>query len=99
VLDRFNRKYKNGGSEIASAGRDPEAAMIARSTVWKALDLLPPRRRAVIVMYELEGLETSSIASLLGVRSITVRWHLSRGRQELARRIRPAGMQRIGDTE
>jgi RNA polymerase sigma-70 factor (ECF subfamily) len=99
VLDRFNRNTKTGGSEIASAGRDPEAAMIARTTVWKALDLLPPRRRTVIVMYELEGLEISSIASLLGVSSITIRWHLSRGRQELARVIKPEGMQRIGGTE
>jgi RNA polymerase sigma factor (sigma-70 family) len=67
--------------------------------VWKALDLLPPRRRAVIVMYELEGLEISSIASLLGVSSITIRWHLSRGRKELAHVIRPEVMQRTGGKE
>ena len=57
--------------------------------MWKALDVLSPRRRMVVVMHELEDLDISSIASLLGISSITVRWHLSRGRRELARAIRP----------
>jgi len=67
---------------------DPERAFLLRTTVWRALDCLPPRRRAVVVMHELEGLSTASIASLLGINAITVRWHLSRGRRELARRLR-----------
>jgi len=99
VRDRFTRNANIGGSESACAGRDAEAAVIARATVWKALDLLPPRRPAVIIMHELEGLEFSSIASLLGVSSITVRWHLSRGRRELARVIKPEAMQRTGGTK
>jgi RNA polymerase sigma-70 factor (ECF subfamily) len=89
VRDRFSRNTNLSGSETAGFGRDPEPAIIARTTVWKALDLLPPRRRAVVVMYELDGLDISSISSLLGVSSITVRWHLSRGRRELARAIKP----------
>jgi RNA polymerase sigma-70 factor (ECF subfamily) len=67
----------------------PEAAVIARATVWRALDALAPRRRAVVVMHELEGLAISSIASLLGISVVTVRWHLSRGRRELARILTP----------
>jgi RNA polymerase sigma-70 factor, ECF subfamily len=46
---------------------DAEAALIARTTVWQALDLLPPRRRAVLIMYELEGLAIPVIASLLSI--------------------------------
>jgi RNA polymerase sigma-70 factor (ECF subfamily) len=99
VRNRFNQNAKTDCSEMKSAGGDPEAAAIARTIVWKALDLLPPRRRAVIVMHELEGLEISSIASLLGVSSITVRWHLSRGRLELARAIKPGETLRIGGKE
>ena len=99
VCDRFTRNTNTGGSEIAVLGCNPEPAIIARTTVWKALDLLPPRRRAVVVMYELEGLEISSIASLLGVSSITVRWHLSRGRRELARVVKPEVMQGTGGIE
>jgi RNA polymerase sigma-70 factor (ECF subfamily) len=65
-----------------------EDALVARALVWHALDQLPPRRRAIVVMHELEGLAHADIASLLGITVITVRWHLSRGRRELARRLR-----------
>jgi RNA polymerase sigma-70 factor, ECF subfamily len=70
---------------------DPEAALVARATVWRALDRLTPRRRAVLVMYELEGLAIPAIASLLGVSAVTVRWHLSKARSDLARVLRPDG--------
>jgi DNA-directed RNA polymerase specialized sigma24 family protein len=36
-------------------------------------------------MHELEGLAVSTIASQLGISTITVRWHLSAGRRDLAR--------------
>jgi RNA polymerase sigma-70 factor (ECF subfamily) len=64
---------------------NPESAVLARTVVWRALDSLPPRRRAAIVMYELEGASIPAIAKLLGVTPVTVRWHLSRGRRELAK--------------
>jgi RNA polymerase sigma factor (sigma-70 family) len=67
-----------------------EAALIARTTIWRALEWLPPRRRAILVMCELEGLSIPSVARTLGVNAVTVRWHLSRGRRDLARVI---GMQ------
>jgi len=63
---------------------DPEAALIAKNMVWQALDILPPRRRAIVVMHELEGLAIPAIASLLGITRITVRWHLSVARRDLA---------------
>jgi RNA polymerase sigma-70 factor (ECF subfamily) len=63
---------------------DGESALIARADVWRALELLPPRRRAVVILCELEGLSISAIASLLGIAAITVRWHLSKGRRHLA---------------
>jgi len=64
---------------------DHGPAVIARATIWRALDMLPPRRRAVVIMHELEGLAISTIASHLGISAITVRWHLSGGRRDLAR--------------
>jgi RNA polymerase sigma-70 factor (ECF subfamily) len=70
---------------------DPEAAFIARSLVWRALDALPPRRRAVLVMYELDGATIPDIAGLLGVTAVTVRWHLSRARRDMAKRIGSLG--------
>jgi RNA polymerase sigma-70 factor (ECF subfamily) len=62
-----------------------EAALVARATIWRALEALAPRRRAILVLYELEGMPIPSIAQLLGITSVTVRWHLSVGRRELAR--------------
>ncbi|HEY2152279.1 MAG TPA: RNA polymerase sigma factor [Vicinamibacterales bacterium] len=64
-----------------------EDAVIARTTVWRALDALAPRRRAVVVMHELEGLTPPAIASLLGISAVTVRWHLSMGRRDLTRLV------------
>src|SRR5262245_57493639 len=73
-------KQLNAGRSI-----DEEPAWIARATIWRALDGLTPRRRAVVVMHELEGLGVPAIARLLGITTITVRWHLSMGRRDLAR--------------
>ncbi|HET9179166.1 MAG TPA: sigma-70 family RNA polymerase sigma factor [Terriglobia bacterium] len=71
--------------------RNPEPALIARAAVWQALDVLPPRRRAIVVMHELEELPVSKIASLLGISAITVRWHLAMGRRDLARALKTSG--------
>jgi RNA polymerase sigma factor (sigma-70 family) len=68
---------------VATTGGDAEGALIARNTIWQALDALAPRRRAIVVMVELEGLGIPAIASLLGISAVTVRWHLSRGRRDL----------------
>lgn len=75
----------------APAAIDPESATVARSVVWRALAMLDPRRRAVIVMHELDGEPIDAIARLLGVTAVTVRWHLSRGRRQLAAIIRGEG--------
>jgi RNA polymerase sigma-70 factor (ECF subfamily) len=81
VCERHN-KAAFAGSRLASGG-DPEEVLITRAAVWQALDVLPPRRRAIIVMHELEGLAIPAIASLLDINAVTVRWHLSKGRREL----------------
>jgi RNA polymerase sigma-70 factor (ECF subfamily) len=66
---------------------DPEPALVARADVWNALDHLSPRRRAIVVMSQLEGLSIASVATLLGISRITVRWHLARARRELAKTL------------
>lgn len=64
-----------------------ESALIAKRAVWSALDALAPRRRAIVVLAELEGLPPLEIARLLGVTVMTVRWHLSMARRELKRAL------------
>jgi len=85
--ERLDRATAPTGIESA----DPEAAFVARSVVWAALATLDPRRRAVLVMHELEGVPVEVIARTLRVTSVTVRWHLSKGRRQLAAAIRGEG--------
>jgi RNA polymerase sigma factor (sigma-70 family) len=85
--DQWRKKsIRDRHDQDKPAGRtlDPEAVLITKNIVWQALNILPPRRRAIVVMYELEGLAIPAIATLLGITSITVRWHLSVARRELA---------------
>ena len=72
------------GHVRAAEAFDPEPALLAHSAVWQALDRLPPRRRAALVLYELDGTPIQEIARLLGVTPVTVRWHLMRARREMA---------------
>jgi len=88
VRSRFNEETRPS----IVAGTDTEAALVARAAVWSALDVLAPRRRAIVVMHELEGLTANDIASALRITAITVRWHLSRGRRDLARALKPFGV-------
>ena len=75
------------GSVTPAIAFDPEPALIAQSMIRQALDALSPRRRAILILYELEGATIPAIARLLGVASVTVRWHLSVGRREMARAL------------
>ena len=84
-------RYGENARRSPHISGDQEAALVARATVWRALDTLAPRRRAVVVLHELEELPIASIASLLGISAITVRWHLSVGRRELARFLEAHG--------
>jgi len=61
-----------------------EASLVARETVRIALAQLPAKRRAVVVLAMLEEHSTAEVARLLGMRPVTVRWHLSRARIALA---------------
>ena len=83
------RRYDNKTRASSDVETDPEAALVAHAAVWSALDVLPPRRRAIVVMRELEGLTVKNIACALRITAVTVRWHLSRGRRELARILKP----------
>jgi RNA polymerase sigma-70 factor (ECF subfamily) len=74
---------------VASGSPSQESALIAKRAVWSALDVLQPRRRAIVIMHELEGMSLPAIASLLGVSAMTVRWHLSMGRRDLKRILQP----------
>jgi RNA polymerase sigma-70 factor (ECF subfamily) len=77
------------GAGAATDDSNLESALIAKRAIWGALDVLPPRRRAIVIMSELEGMHPSAIGALLGVSAMTVRWHLSMARRDLKRILRP----------
>lgn len=93
--DQWRREQVRRRSTPVAPANDPrpdaERTLTARDTVWRALDRLSPRRRAVIVMHELDDVPVVAIATLLGVSRVTVRWHLAAGRRELARIITEQG--------
>jgi RNA polymerase sigma-70 factor (ECF subfamily) len=75
--------------DSAAAASTPESALLAKRAVWAALDALSPRRRAIVILSELDGLTPDAIAARLGVAVMTVRWHLSLARRELRRTLAP----------
>jgi len=85
--DRYRRRSYRGRRRAelrpVRETRSPEDAVAARDAVHAALAQLPARRRAVVVLRELEDHDTADIAALLGMSAVTVRWHLSQGRQQL----------------
>jgi RNA polymerase sigma-70 factor (ECF subfamily) len=89
---KVRERYRAFDMNLVSTESDPESALGAKKLIWNALDVLPPRRRAVLILHELEGKRIPEIATLLGVTAITVRWHLSVGRRQLSQVLR------LGDT-
>ncbi len=83
------RKRHDSKVSLAPNRQEFEPTLIAQNAVWQALEILSPRRRAIIVMHQLEELSIPVIASLLGISVITVRWHLSMGRRELMHALEP----------
>jgi RNA polymerase sigma-70 factor, ECF subfamily len=90
--ERVRKRHDRTLKPAITQDDHPESAFVIHTIVWKALDHLPPRRRTVVMMHELEELETAAIASLLDISAITVRWHLVQGRRQLARHLKNLGV-------
>ena len=69
---------------VAPAAVEPEERLVARAAVRDALASLDARRRAVVVLHELEDRPMREVARLLGIAPVTARWHLSKARRQLA---------------
>ena len=63
--------------------RSDEVLLYGLHAVEAALANLAPRRRAVLVLSQLEELPTREVARLLGLTQATVRWHLAKARREV----------------
>ncbi len=83
---RAVRKSETLSDYVADRGSSP-AADAERSDFYahvrEALLGLPPRRRLVIELFELEGFSIVEIADFLESAPSTIRWHLHIGRRQL----------------
>ena len=67
-------------------GHDPERATgleERRELLLRGLDQLSPKQRAAIVLRDIEGLSTATVAEALGSTEATVRSHIAAGRTKL----------------
>lgn len=60
-----------------------------RERLAAALETLPPRQRAVVELFELEGFTSVEIAEIMSLSDGTVRWHLHQARQALRTVLAP----------
>lgn len=69
----------------------PELAVVGVTLgvadLYRWADTLPPKRRLVFLLREVEGLETVEIAGMMGIRETTVRRHASIAAQEFRDRF------------
>ncbi len=75
-----------GSHSWTDAGPTPEARLIAserQRVLTAAIEALPARQRAVVVMSQLEGLSGAEIGSMIGLSESTVRVHLFRAMKKL----------------
>lgn len=74
---------------VAPPLEDSEQRLVARAAVRAALATLDARRRAVVVLHELEDRPMREVARLLGISPVTARWHLAKARRQLAAELAP----------
>jgi RNA polymerase sigma factor (sigma-70 family) len=81
--DPFDEEQHSNHDESPS---DPETLMLQKAdadTIYRAMNRLPERHRAVLILRELEGLSYREVADKLGMPIGTVMSNLSRARQRL----------------
>jgi RNA polymerase sigma-70 factor (ECF subfamily) len=86
---RVRRAVPPTAHAAVSIGRtpDPESAVLSKEHLGRAIAKLPPRRRAILLLHELEGHTVESIATTFQLRVATVRWHLAQAKRRLRRTL------------
>jgi RNA polymerase sigma factor (sigma-70 family) len=87
------------GHAEASTSATPPETLDARRRVAAGLARLSPRRRAILVLAELEGRDSAEIGRLLGLAAVTVRWHLTAARRAFAAAVAELGRTTEEDSE
>ena len=82
---------RTGDAAARRAFESPHQALALgerRGMLWSALDRLPRKERAAIVLRDLEGLSTREVAAVLRSSPATVRSQISSARLKIAKTIR-----------
>ena len=91
--DHYRRRKHTGELTLSlkDSALDPERALQLderKRLLMRALQRLPERERAAIVLRDIEGLSTTEAAAILGVEEVTVRSQISVARVKLAKYVR-----------
>jgi RNA polymerase sigma-70 factor, ECF subfamily len=82
---RLTRRIASEEATESLAGGAPPSSPVesneTRRNVRRALDLLPPKFKAVMVLRELHGLSCKEIATIVSSTHATVRWRMHRARK------------------
>ncbi|MBX7119017.1 MAG: sigma-70 family RNA polymerase sigma factor [Gemmatimonadaceae bacterium] len=89
ALDVTRRRKVRDADElpetVASPFRDPAESSELRTRLKDALETLPPRQRAVIVLHDVEGFKHAEIGRMLDIPEGTARSDLHYARSQLRR--------------
>jgi RNA polymerase sigma-70 factor (ECF subfamily) len=87
TVERFTRMLSRfARAPWAQPTADPETQAILGedlATLQRALEALPPKKRAVVVLVELQGMPQEEVAEVLGIPAATVRTRLFSARRAL----------------
>ena len=81
----------NPGVEIADESKSPEIELGKKekmSLIKAAINSLPPNKKAVVVLRDIEGLSYEEISSVTRLNLGTVKSKLARARQDLRERLK-----------
>jgi RNA polymerase sigma-70 factor (ECF subfamily) len=95
TLERFTRMLSRfARAQWVQPSADPESQNILSedlAALQRALETLPPKKRAVVVLVELQGMAQEDVARVLGVPAATVRTRLFSARRVLREALAPKG--------
>ncbi len=85
-LDQIDFAQESAASEAGRRSADPESLALHEqqlALIRSALQSLPPKERAALVLRDLEGFSTEEVAQALGSRPVTVRSQVSSARAKI----------------
>ena len=85
-FDQIDFVQESAALEIGRRGTDPESLALQEqqlALIRSALQSLPPKERAALVLRDLEGFSTKEVAQALGSRPVTVRSQVSSARAKI----------------